>query len=120
MKSLFALASVLAFAAAPALAADGQVSDQALAKMGLGSMKSVSDAQGMHIRGLSIAVVGGYSSAYTNTRNSGASTTNFYFAAGNHSATGATASAAGQLTASNYHISGTLVGAGGFATASAH
>ena len=44
---------VLAFMAAPAFAQDGNVSQDALASLGLGGMELISDAQGMEIRGMS-------------------------------------------------------------------
>ena len=56
MKSLIALASVLALSVSPAFAADGHVSHQSLAKMGLAGMTAMADAQGAQIRGLSVAV----------------------------------------------------------------
>lgn len=112
MKMLLAVASVLVLTAAPAFAAEGQVSDQSLAKMGLSGMQTMSDNDGMQVRGLSIAVVGGFSTASV----PGASSTNFYFAAGHHSASGNNASVAGSI--SGYHV--TIVGAGGFSSAHAY
>ena len=63
MKSLYALAAIVAFSAAPAFAGEGHVSVNSLAKMGLSSMKSMDDAQGMKIRGTSIAIASGTSFA---------------------------------------------------------
>jgi hypothetical protein len=89
MKSLFALAAVVALSAAPALAADGHVSNPSLAKMGLSSMKAITDVQGMSIRGLAIAVVSGDSNVNLGFGNSADSQ---FFAAGSgrgtHSAAG--------------------------------
>jgi hypothetical protein len=94
MKSLLAFASVVAFSVAPAFAGQGQVSDQSLAKMGLSGMKAISDAQGMQIRGLSIAVVSGGSGAHLPGAGAGSS----FFAAGSgpgyHSAEGSSSSSA--------------------------
>jgi|SRR5579862_7542644 len=118
MKILFALASIVAFSVAPAFAGEGQVSNQTLNKMGLSGMKVMSDQQGMQVRGLSIAVVGGFSQAASWTRGAEASTTNFYFAAGQHSASGGNLSGAATLNL-GYHSSLTIVAAGGFSSASA-
>ena len=51
MKSLYALAAIVAFSAVPAFAGEGHVSTNSLAKMGLAGMKTMNDAQGMQIRG---------------------------------------------------------------------
>jgi len=120
MKSILAFASVVAFSVAPAFAGEGQVSNPSLAKMGLSGMKAMSDAQGMNVRGLSIAVVGGFSQASIHSGGGEASSTNFYFAAGKHSANGANLSGAAALNVNGYHTSLTVVAAGGFSTASAH
>jgi len=89
MKILLALATVVALSAAPAFAADGHVSHQSLAKMGLSGMKAMTDAQGTAIRGLSIAVVSGDSNVNLGHGNSADSQ---FFAAGSgygtHSAAG--------------------------------
>ncbi len=89
MKSLFALAAVVALTAAPALAADGHVAKKSLANMGLSGMKAMTDAQGMSLRGLSIAVVSGDSNVNLGHGNSANSQ---FFAAGQghgtHSAAG--------------------------------
>jgi hypothetical protein len=95
MKSLFALAAVVALSAAPALAAEGHVTNPSLAKMGLSGMKAITDVQGMSIRGLSIAVVSGDSNVNLGHGNSADSQ---FFAAGSgkgtHSAAGFSASTA--------------------------
>jgi hypothetical protein len=57
MKTLIAIASVACMTAVPAYPAEGQISNLALARMGLGSMATVSDDQGLNIRGLGIASV---------------------------------------------------------------
>jgi hypothetical protein len=118
MKILFALASIVAFSVAPAFAGEGQVSEQSLGKMGLSGMKAMSDAQGMQIRGQSIAVVGGFSQAATFGRGGEATSVNFYFAAGQHSASGGNLSGAATLTLGR-NSSLTIVAAGGFSSASA-
>jgi hypothetical protein len=56
MRRFISLACVLVLVGAPALAADGQVSPNSLARMGLGGMKVASDHQGMQVRGLSVAI----------------------------------------------------------------
>jgi hypothetical protein len=53
MKSALALAVVLVLFAAPALAGDGNVSQGTLSSLGLGDMQTVSDAEGMQVRGMS-------------------------------------------------------------------
>lgn len=50
---VLALVALVALAAAPALAGDGQVSGKQLAALGLSGMKSMSDTQGMTVRGQS-------------------------------------------------------------------
>lgn len=51
MKMFFAFGALVAFATASAAAADGRISDHSLARMGLSSMKIMSDVDGMTIRG---------------------------------------------------------------------
>jgi|GEM_PF-3444188 len=53
MKKTLALVLPLIVAAMPALADDGQVSQSALADLGLGGMTVVSDNAGMEVRGMS-------------------------------------------------------------------
>jgi hypothetical protein len=125
MKSLIAFASVLALSV-PALAAEGHVSHQSLAKMGLAGMTAMADAQGMQIRGLSV-LVGGGSSAKISGVGGTASSTNFYAANGKHSASGENASVAGDVTSTIYthgsHVATVttvnVIGAGGFSSATA-
>jgi hypothetical protein len=125
MKSLIAFASVLALSV-PALAAEGHVSHQSLAKMGLAGMSAMADAQGMHIRGLSVTVGGG-SIAGIGGVGGGAASVNFYSANGKHSASGDNASVAGDLTSTvtthGSHVTTTttvnVIGAGGFSSATA-
>jgi hypothetical protein len=120
MKVLFALASFVAFSAAPAFAGEGQVSSQSLNKMGLSGMKSMTDAQGLKIRGLSIAVVGGFSTAHQYGDGGSASSTNFYFAAGHYSASGNNVSfaAAAEVEGRSFEINAVI--AGGASSAHAH
>jgi hypothetical protein len=125
MKTLLSLASVLVLSAAPALAGDGHVSSQSLAKMGLSGMHSMTDAQGTQIRGLSIAVVSGGSIAFIGGEGGGAASVNTYFAAGHKSASGSNISYAvsGSVTLhENGTVSATVVGvaAGGASSAKAH
>lgn len=127
MKVLLGLAAVVAFSAASAMAGEGRLSDQSLAKMGLAGMHSMSDAQGMHIRGMSV-IVGGGSTASISGVGGHASSTNFYLATGAHSASGDNASVAGDTTTTSvsvghFTVSKTttnVIGAGGFSSASSH
>jgi hypothetical protein len=124
MKTLLSIASVLVLSAAPAMAGEGRVSNQSLAKMGLSGMQTMSDAQGMQIRGTSIAVVAGISYAHISGEGGSAGSVNGYFAAGNHSASGAnlSAAAAGDVTVKgdDVKVNFGFVAAGGFSTAKAH
>jgi hypothetical protein len=125
MKTLLSIASVLVLSAAPAFAADGHVSHQSLAKMGLSGMQVMSDSQGQQIRGLSIAVASGGSIAFIGGEGGGAASVNSYFAAGHHSASGSNVSYAvsGSVTLhENGSVSATVVGvaAGGSSSAHAH
>jgi hypothetical protein len=120
MKTLLSIASVLVLSAAPALAGDGQVSHKSLAKMGLSGMQTMTDSQGMKIRGTSIAVAAGGSIAFIGTKGGGAASVNTYFAAGSHSASGDNLSGAAALTVSPHSATLTIVAAGGFSSASAH
>ncbi|MBN2579611.1 MAG: hypothetical protein JXB10_11525 [Pirellulales bacterium] len=52
MKYLLALLAVVALFAGQAVAADGNVSNDMLAKMGLSNMQTISDAQGTAVRGM--------------------------------------------------------------------
>jgi hypothetical protein len=58
IKSLSALAVVLFLSAASASAADGRVPQQSLAKMGLAKMTTLSDAEGLKVRGTSLPGIG--------------------------------------------------------------
>ena len=51
MKTVLAFATLVCMSAGSAFAADNQVADQTLAKMGLGSMQSMSDNDGLAVRG---------------------------------------------------------------------
>ena len=123
MKSLIALAALVAFSAVPAFAAEGHVSSKSLANMGLAGMHQMNDAQGMTVRGLSVAVVSGKSTASIAGFGGSASSTNSYFAAGHKSAEGTNLSVAadGNITTHGYHVTTTtnFVAAGGLSTASA-
>ncbi len=127
MKVLLGLAAVVAFSATSAMAGEGRVSDQSLAKMGLANMKTMSDSQGMHIRGLSV-LVGGGSYATINGVGGSSGSVNFYLADGKHSASGDNASVAGDVTSTitthGSHVTTVttvnVIGAGGFSSASSH
>jgi hypothetical protein len=123
MKTLLSIASVLVLSAAPAMAGQGHVSNQSLAKMGLSGMQTMSDAQGMQIRGTSIAVVAGFSYAHISGEGGSAGSVNGYFAAGHTSASGANLSAAASgdvKIGEDSSVKFGFVAAGGFSTAKAH
>jgi len=125
MKILLSIASLVAFSVVPALAGEGRVSNQSLAKMGLSGMKAMSDVQGMQFRGLSVQV-GGFSSATINGVGGSASSVNFYYASGKKEASGENLSVAGDVTSTitthGSHVTTTttinVIGAGGFSSAS--
>lgn len=125
MKSLIAFASVVALSVTPAFAAEGHVSNQSLAKMGLSGMKAMADNQGAQIRGLSV-LVGGGSYATIHGVGGSAGSVNFYLADGKKSASGDNASIAGDatttITTHGSHVSTVTtvnaIGAGGFSAAS--
>jgi hypothetical protein len=127
MKSLIAFASVVALSVVPAFAAEGHVSHQSLAKMGLSGMKAMADAQGAQIRGLSV-IVGGGSYATISGVGGSAGSVNFYGATGKHSASGNNASVAGDVTSTitthGSHVTTVTtvnaIGAGGFSSAVSH
>jgi hypothetical protein len=124
MKSLFALAAVVAFCAAPAFAAEGHVSSKSLSNMGLSSLKAMDDAQGMTVRGTSIAIASGTSWAVQFGGGGAAGSTNTSTGVGKHSASQNNFSVAGQteiVTVGPFVASAThVIGAGGAASASAH
>ena len=51
MRNVLALAAVAVLFAAPAFAGDGNVSQGTLSSLGLGDLQTVSDAEGMQVRG---------------------------------------------------------------------
>ena len=55
MRNVLALVVLLTLVAAPAFAADGNVPAATLASLGLGDMQTVSDADGMQVRGMQSA-----------------------------------------------------------------
>lgn len=55
MKLLIGVTAVLAISAASATAGDGRLTNHALANVGLGGMKVMSDYQGLEIRGLGVS-----------------------------------------------------------------
>jgi hypothetical protein len=56
MKILVALITLVSLSAVPALAGEGRISNHSLARMGLQGMTTMSDADGMSIRGQAILV----------------------------------------------------------------
>jgi hypothetical protein len=123
MKSLYAVAAIVALSAVPTFAGEGHVTTNSLAKMGLAGMKSMDDAQGMNIRGLSIAVVSGGSIAGIHGNGGAAASVNTYFASGKKSAEGSNLSYAvdGTITTHGNHVTTVtnFVAAGGASQASA-
>lgn len=130
MKSLIALASVAMLAVTPAFAAEGHVSNNSLAKMGLSGMKAMADSQGTQIRGLAIAVAGGGSYSHISGVGGSSGSVNFYLAAdaGKHAnASGDNASISGDATTTvvtlgPFSASKTtvnVIGSGGFSSAHA-
>jgi hypothetical protein len=55
MKVLIVCAAVLGLTAVSAVAGEGQVSNQSLARLGLGQMKMMADSRGLEIRGLGVS-----------------------------------------------------------------
>jgi hypothetical protein len=123
MKILFGVVSVIALGLSPVVAGEGNLSNQSLARMGLGGMKSLSDAQGMQLRGLS-AQAGGWSSTTLVALNGATSSTNYAYAGDKHSASTANLSVSGALTStsSNYgsHTYVDVIAAGGLSAAHSH
>ena len=108
---IFALASILALSVVPAFAGD-QISARSLNNMGLNGLHVMTDAQGMNVRGLSIAVVSGGSGAKLLGAGAGSS---FYAkgeGSGTHDATGSSASVASDtLTIGKFSASFTAAAA---------
>jgi hypothetical protein len=102
MKFLLASLSVLFLLATPAFAGDGSLDQSSLSRMGLAGMKTLSDHDGMAIRG-QFAIA--YSSSF-NTK--GTTYTIINKPVGQHFAISATVSVGGGLFS------------GGFASASSH
>jgi hypothetical protein len=64
MKNLLAILAVVAVSASAALAGDGNIPQSTLSSMGLSGLKTISDAQGLKVRGMgAIASVNGASFA---------------------------------------------------------
>jgi hypothetical protein len=124
MRHLLSLFCVIGLSAAPALAGDGHVARQSLAKMGLAGMQVMTDDQGMQVRGTSIAVVAGGSIAFIGGEGGGAASVNTYFAAGHKTASGNNVSFAvsGTISTSGDVVTSTtnFVAAGGASSAKAH
>jgi hypothetical protein len=123
MKSLYALAAIVAFSAAPAFAADGHVSHNSLANMGLSSLKSMDDAQGMTVRGMSYTYASGTSFAVQFGGGGAAGSVNTSTGIGHKSASQNNFSVAGQteiVTVGPFVATAThVIGAGGASSATA-
>ena len=124
MKTLLTVAALMVFAATSANAGDGRVSQQSLAKMGLAGMQVMSDAQGMQVRGTSIAIASGTSFAVQFGGGGAAGSVNTSTGVGHHSASQNNFSVAGQteiVTVGPFVASAThVIGAGGASSAKAH
>jgi hypothetical protein len=123
MKTLFGAVSLIALGLSPVMAGEGNLSNQSLARIGLAGMKSLSDSQGMQLRGLS-AQAGGWSSTTLIAVGGATSSTNYAYAADNHSASTANLSVSGAVTStsSNYgsHTYVNIIAAGGLSNAHSH
>ena len=87
MRSLLCVclvACVVLTAGFAGAATPGQVSDNTLAMMGLSGMQSMSDVQGMEVRGTSFVATAGFSYAVS----PGSAAASGYVAAGSHYASG--------------------------------
>jgi hypothetical protein len=111
MKYLLMTLAVVVIFAGQALATDGNLSNDMLAKMGLSGMSVMSDAQGAAVRGMGYAAV--YGTSYANLYGSGS--VNGYSAVSN---TGSNPYIAGGIAVSGVgNSSGRFVVAGGFSVA---
>jgi hypothetical protein len=123
MKSLFGAVSVIALGLSPVLAGEGNLSNQSLARMGLAGMKTLSDGQGMQLRGLS-AQAGGWSSTTLIAVGGTTGETTSAYGAGQHSASTADLSVSGAVsTTSTNHGTYTyldVIAAGGISSAHSH
>jgi hypothetical protein len=107
MKTLLALTSLVLITAGSAVAGEGQVADQTLAKMGLGGMQVMTDADGMNVRGMAFVKVTGWSAAH----NRNAETYNDYVAVGHKSANGSSYSKVYKISNHGFKVSGAVGGA---------
>jgi hypothetical protein len=109
MKILVALVTVVSLSAAPALAGDSQIPNRSLARMGLQGMTTMSDADGMSIRGQAILVVTAHTFIPNHNKVDVVA-----------SATGVTSGFISVAVTSSFTTSRNFLVTGGFATASAH
>jgi hypothetical protein len=121
MKTLLSVAALVVFAVAPAMAGDGHVSHQSLAKMGLSGMQVMSDSQGMAVRG-QFAIASGTSFAFQSGQGGVAGSINTSTGIGKHSASQSNFSVAGQtdiVTVGPYVVATVthVIGAGGSSSA---
>lgn len=123
MKTLFGAVSVIALGLSPVVAGEGNLSNQTLARMGLAGMQSLSDAQGMQLRGLA-AQAGGWSSTTLVALNGATSSTNYAYAADKHSASTANLSVSGAVTSTSTnhgtYTYANIIAAGGLSGAHSH
>lgn len=123
MKTFLGAVSAIALCVTPALAGEGTLSNQSLAKMGLAGMKALSDGEGMQLRGLATQA-GGWSSTTLIAVGGTTSSTNYAYAADQHSATTANLSVSGAVsTTSNNNGSNTylnIIAAGGVSSGRSH
>ena len=98
MRKVLVLAALVAMSAGSALAADGSISSNRAARLGLAGMQPMSAEQGARIRGMGLAIVFGVGRA----QSGGTSSTNAYLGASsrnNAAAVGANFSRANGSTA---------------------
>lgn len=119
MKKFLGAVSAIALCVTPALAGEGTLSNQSLAKMGLAGMKSLSDNDGMQLRGLATQA-GGWSSTTLIAVGGETSSTNFSYAADKKSATTANLSVSGAVSVSNNNVWLNVIAAGGTSAGRSH
>ena len=104
MKKVLTFVAVVALTAGSAYAADGTISTQRAARLGLSGMQPMSAEQGAQIRGLGFGVVAGVSRA----QSGGTSSTNLYVG-GSRRNNALAAGAAGSKANNNTAIGGSIV-----------
>ena len=118
MKGVLLTAAVaVALSCSQSFAADGNVSNSSLAKMGLSNVKVMSDAEGMQVRG-KLAIAWGRASASASGPNASAAVQPGYLAIFPSFAGGATGATASQTNfIFGFPVSGSSATAAGFSVA---